>query len=133
MSGEPGATIQSTYYFILYSAGIRITPAIPPNWDWEKDGDYTARFFDEENKHFGNKLQEIKPKLDQLMTELVSNTNLPIIKFSTEGGIHQSFEFLANEWQPVEVRFSVKQKLTSEQINELKQKFKTFFEDEREA
>ena len=133
MSGEPGAILQSNYYIIKYTAGISVSPAIPPNWDWEKDGDYTARFFNEENRFFSKKLNDIKSELDSLINDLIRNSNLPILKYDSNNPRCQTINFLVNDLQPLEIRLTVSEELSAEIVQTIIDQIKPLFEDERET
>lgn len=85
MSGEAGAAIQSDYYHIQFSSGVMVSVAEPP---WiegeERDHDYTAAYFESENKRYINKLNEVKPELDALFNQVVATQELPILKHNSE-------------------------------------------------
>lgn len=128
MSGQAGAILASTYYFISYFSGIRISPAIPPDWDWEKNGDYTAVFFEEENRYFKEKLEAAKTKMDELFHKLIQQNNLPILKFDPNAQHHQSPLFDVNGFESVELRLTVSATLNEENLKEIEQVIRPFFE-----
>lgn len=133
MSGEARATIQSTFYSIQYSSGISVSPAIPPNWNWEKDGDYTAHFFKEENRFFSEKLKDLQPELDKLFAHLIKKLHLPILQYDPKGKIQQSIDFHVNDLQSIEMKFTISEELSPENIVQIKNVIKILFENEREA
>ena len=88
MSGQAGASIQSEYYQLNFTSGVYVSVAEPP---WiegeERNRDYTAEYFEQENKHFENILRKVKPALDEIFNRVFNNNDLPILKFDSEAQI----------------------------------------------
>jgi hypothetical protein len=76
MSGEAGASLQSTYYVIHYLSGMMVSVAEPPQIEGEEYHDYTAEYFESENKQYEIVLKQLKANLDELFDELVQTGSL---------------------------------------------------------
>ena len=85
MSGEAGSSIQSEYYHIQYTSGVSVSVAEPPWIEGEdRNQDYTAEYFESENKHYIDKLNKVKPALDKLFHEIVATKEIPLFKYDSE-------------------------------------------------
>jgi len=81
MSGEAGARLQSTYYSIYYASGMMVSIEEPPYIEGEEQRNYTAEYFESENKVYENKLDKLKNKLDKLFMNFIEGEQLPIVPY----------------------------------------------------
>ena len=116
MSGQAGSTIYSTYYMLNYSSGVSVSPATPPNWYWEKNGDYTTLFFATENKFYNDKLKAIQPELDILFNNLIRNSNLPILPFDINAKNIVSYTFCVHDLEQVTLNLTVSSEIDEEDM-----------------
>jgi len=80
MSGEAGAGMQSTHYYIYYSSGMTVSVAEPTFDEEEEQRDYTAEYFESENKVYQEKLEKLKGKLDAVFSKFIKQKNLPLLE-----------------------------------------------------